>query len=535
MKASRILIPALLLALSVSARAERVLDHYDLDSLAYLSDTIVRAQVGDSQPVSTADGNCIIYDIKVLATFKGGVKVDQTFHVAGLDPFHRAPGIAGTPDSWNLPQKGDQLYLFLVPVGKTGYAMYELTNADWTILESGARLLDNDHVYAFSQYSAEKFSTDPLKKPLRAPSGFVAMTNTTYPGAQILTQKAFEVALNESLQNAVQCTKLLAAELTPQTIGAGIKFLQARPAKLKAEMATSDALSEKLIQRLADTAPLDSLAALLPGSPFGTQTQIEYALQSSRGRAYLLDQVTDTHQSNEMRQEFAFILSRAGHSYAQDFNLQEQGKLTDLQSDFATRLAKLAADNLGTDVAAPLLTGVAGCSNGSFISNKALAADLHAAAKVLAEAFPKATPLDQFRIAETLMQIDRDAYHLLLPDAGNLLTLLEPSLDFTTALKSRTLHLMCRFRGQTAGFQTNHLTLVLHPTDGAPDIELLIDSKIGETPSTFGSSASFGSRPITATLPDSLAAGKYELFLRTSSGTRVQNNGLGFTTDLPPK
>ncbi len=42
-------------AIAQRAHAERVLDHYDLDSLSYLSQTIVRAQVGDSIPFKTVD------------------------------------------------------------------------------------------------------------------------------------------------------------------------------------------------------------------------------------------------------------------------------------------------------------------------------------------------------------------------------------------------------------------------------------------------------------------------------------------------
>ena len=65
------LLVAVLLACAGHARAARVLDHYDLDSLAAMAQLIVLAEVGDATDVRTRDGDCAVWDVKVLATLSG--------------------------------------------------------------------------------------------------------------------------------------------------------------------------------------------------------------------------------------------------------------------------------------------------------------------------------------------------------------------------------------------------------------------------------------------------------------------------------
>jgi hypothetical protein len=79
-----------LLMLIAPARAERVLQHYDLDSLVFLSTAIVRVEVGDSQPFKTADGDCVVQSVKVLDVFSGPIKAGASVKVTGLDRFLRA-------------------------------------------------------------------------------------------------------------------------------------------------------------------------------------------------------------------------------------------------------------------------------------------------------------------------------------------------------------------------------------------------------------------------------------------------------------
>ncbi|HVS69945.1 MAG TPA: hypothetical protein VHQ47_01675 [Phycisphaerae bacterium] len=137
----------------------------------------------------------------------------KTFRVTGLEPFHRAPGIPGLKDSWLPLQVGDTVYLFLAPNGSVGYTKFRYAHADFTVLESGARLLANNTVYSFSQWGITR---DQLRT-FGGADGFVAMTPNTFPGAPLPTQKTFEDDLHKALAHAPAIAKLLAEPDSPTT------------------------------------------------------------------------------------------------------------------------------------------------------------------------------------------------------------------------------------------------------------------------------------------------------------------------------
>ena len=74
------------------ARAARVLEHYDLDSLVDQSKAIVRVEVGDAQPFKTADGDCVVHTATVLDAIEGPAAKATQIRIAGLDEYHQAPG-----------------------------------------------------------------------------------------------------------------------------------------------------------------------------------------------------------------------------------------------------------------------------------------------------------------------------------------------------------------------------------------------------------------------------------------------------------
>jgi hypothetical protein len=204
-----------------------VLAHYDVDSLCAMEELVVRAEAGDPMPRHTPDGDCVVYDVKVLSTLKGtAVQSGQTIRVAGLDVYKRAPGIAGAPDSWSPIRKGDIVYLFLVPKqANIGYSKYRLVDADWKVIESGARLVVGDRVYTFGQY----FPNDPPPWPNETPKadgpssqpfegyvvgGFVAMTPKTFGYAPIQSVDSFEQRTSKAVAFVADLNRQLkAAEL----------------------------------------------------------------------------------------------------------------------------------------------------------------------------------------------------------------------------------------------------------------------------------------------------------------------------------
>lgn len=172
-----------------------MLDVYDVDSLSAIATLIVKAKLGDATDVHTRDGDCAVWDVTILATVLGEAKPQSVIRVAGIEEYRKGPGIPGVPDkAYPRLTNGDVVYLFLVPRGThIGYAMYDLTNADWKVIESGARLVANDRVHSFGQYLPPGPSMGPIP-------GFVARTKQTFLDAPIPSIEAFDKQVQASLQ-----------------------------------------------------------------------------------------------------------------------------------------------------------------------------------------------------------------------------------------------------------------------------------------------------------------------------------------------
>ena len=137
-----------------SARAERVLEHYDVDSLSALATLIVKAEVGLPERVSTSDGECAIWDAKVISRLHGDkVEPGMVIRVVGIEEYRKSPGVVPVDAGFPELGGGDVVYLFLVPKDAPGgYAKYRLTDAEWKVIPSGLRLVSGKNVHAFRQY-----------------------------------------------------------------------------------------------------------------------------------------------------------------------------------------------------------------------------------------------------------------------------------------------------------------------------------------------------------------------------------------------
>ena len=224
------LLVAFSLAFAAPARAERVLDQYDVDSLSAMAKLIVKAEVGDATDVHTPDGDCAVWDVKVLSALHGDVESRSVIRVAGIEAYHKGPGIEGVDKGFPRLSKGDVVYLFLLPKGaRGGYAMYDLTDADWKVIESGARLVVKDRVHSFGQYWPPGGMTS---------AGFVARTAKTVPKAPVLSTEEFEKQVQASLAFVSDLrSKLAACSLTEAEKRA---VLAGRAEVLKRELAHSD-------------------------------------------------------------------------------------------------------------------------------------------------------------------------------------------------------------------------------------------------------------------------------------------------------
>lgn len=227
-----LLLAVVLLALTGRAHAARVLEHYDVDSLSAMAKLIVKAEVIRATEVQTRDGDCAVWDVQVLSALEGGIQPGSVIRVAGIEEYQKGPGIEGVDKGFPRLSKGDVVYLFLVPKGTpVGYAKYDLTDADWKVIESGTRLVVKDGVHSFGQYYPPGPSAGPVP-------GFVAMTEKTFPKAQRLSVGEFEKQVKASLAFVSDLrSKLAANALTEADKHA---MLAGRAEVLKRQSAHSD-------------------------------------------------------------------------------------------------------------------------------------------------------------------------------------------------------------------------------------------------------------------------------------------------------
>ncbi len=219
---------------SAGAAAERQLDKYDIESLCALSGLIVRGELGAATEVQTRDGDCAVWEVTVLSVLHGEARPGAVIRVAGVEEYRKGPGIGRTQAIRRLA-KGDVVYLFLAPKkAPIGYAKYSLTDADWKVVESGARLVAEDRVHAFAQYRAR---TEPGQL-VTGSQGFVAMTEQAFPGSPIPSAETFEKQVRDSLRFVAE----LRRKLSENKLGEPEKnaILEARPAVLKEQWAHTD-------------------------------------------------------------------------------------------------------------------------------------------------------------------------------------------------------------------------------------------------------------------------------------------------------
>jgi len=152
--------------------------------------------------------------------------------VAGIEEYKKGPGIDGVDKGFPRLSKGDVLYLFLLPKGaRGGYAKYDLTNADWKVIESGARLVAKDGVHSFGQYFPPGPSIGPVP-------GFVAMTEKTFPKSRVLSVDEFEKQVHKSLAFVSDRRSKLAANALTEADKRAV--LAKRSEVLNRELARSD-------------------------------------------------------------------------------------------------------------------------------------------------------------------------------------------------------------------------------------------------------------------------------------------------------
>lgn len=223
---------AVIFVFAPEALAARVLDIYDIDSLSALATEIVKVKLGDSKDVQTDDGDCAVWEVTVITSFKGDVKPKSVIRVVGIEEYRKHPGFEGVDKGYPRLSRGDVVYLFLAPKdAPLGYAKYRLTNADWLVIESGTRLVAKDSVHSFGQYVPPPPSAGPVP-------GFVVRTQKTSPKAPVLSIKAFEQRVQDSVRFVGELKHKLSSN--GLTEAEQLAILKSRADVLRSEVANTD-------------------------------------------------------------------------------------------------------------------------------------------------------------------------------------------------------------------------------------------------------------------------------------------------------
>jgi hypothetical protein len=358
---------------------------------------------------------------------------------------------------------------------------------------------------------------------------FVVMTDVTFPGIAAMTRESFEWRVGQAQVWLAENPRPTEAQPDPAKLDEYIRVLRDRSGVMHREMASRDEIGGWLAAKIAPLAEPKVLDELRQKAPSNVQMTLEQGLRMRRGRAYLFERIADPKEPIERRYDLARILDDAIGTYQ-----RELGEQTDPETDLATKLARLAVTELDTKIGERLLQGVVTLS---MSATRQLpggpATDPQNAIKVLLDAFPAASALGRYPIADTLMQCSPASYRKVLPGAGPLLTLIEPDSVRRSAEppRPRELRLLCRFRNQLAkDGPVAQLKLVLRPATGGAEIEVPVESKLAGMRGSFGYSFVF-----RVPVLDTVAAGRYQILYRVYEEDKPIGDGLGFEVDLPAK
>lgn len=507
------------------ADAARVRNHYDVDSLVQLSEAIVKGEVGEGTAFKTRDGDCTVYQVKVLKSFKGKLAAEATIRVAGLDEYHYATGIEGRAETTGHVGKGDVVYLFLTPTSTNrGYAMYRLTDAQWTVIESGVRMVAGQHVYAFGQGEVQRRVGNTTMTYFSAE--LRARTPDENPGLILLTVEQFEQRVAGSQRWLEEIAPVLNGTAAEERIPQYTALLREREQVLKQERGGDDMVAQAIALKLIEVARSELLEGLRRELGGRVRDVVAGGLRyRPAGRDYLLQRLEDVMQPEAVRLEWAELLAGSGWVYY--LQMRDEGKPE--HAMFATKMARLVAREPASKVSAVLLKAIGECGQDSrFRMPDLLVADLAAAASTLAPPYAGADPQTRFRIAETLLRIHRPTYDQTLPGAGPLLIWVEPKPDLVEGLEHRELRMICRFRNWIPeNGPAAQIRLVMRATDTGRETEMPVDSKLA---GLRGQGQTF---PFKEALPADLPGGRYQVFYRVYQDGKRLGDGIGFECEVP--
>jgi hypothetical protein len=511
----RLLICAALILIAVTATQTRFLainfDHYNLDSLVYLSDRIVEGEIVGARSLRVP-----VVDVRISRILLGTGQPGETITVAATDFFRRPIDNFGR----STPLvNGDRLFLFLIPA-QPAFA-FEVPG-DGSVLmpvPSGMKLVVGENVYNFVQYS----NPGPYVADLPIRDRTVSAQTVTQLRAAIAVSLKRALAWRGQFKNAPSsrdAEKLLALLRERRQTSTTFPLLQ-------------DAIVESATWRLARLGnPKLMLQVVSIGlSSRHQRSAVVAGLGTPEGREALLQRIGDSATPAVERRQLASLAAPVGLIYHQrtqidnDNNVRFTPSADTDNASYIARIVRLSATVADEEVALALLSGISSTSFSPGLPQVDL--DLAQATAELIK-FHGAANSARIRFAIESLILRRgvtDFARLQIRDTPVLsLATLDP---LETTKVPGTIFVNREETWLQAGDQLTALVLVLEAVDRSRTFVVSVEDGLRKAKPGLGLS-----RGDRFQLPPDIPHGRYRVFFRYLSGSDIVAESYSFETSL---
>ena len=320
------------------------LEHYNLDSLVYLSDRIVEGEIIGSRSLGVS-----VVDVKISRNLAGIGRPGETIAVALTDLFRKS---IGSQEKTTPLTKGDRLFLFLIPARpREGFSV----PGDGSVLmpvPSGLKLVVGGKALPFFQW--------------RNPGGYIAqlpVPGRLAPGEDVTQLRA---AIADSWKRALVWHEQFKDAPISGEAAKLLMLLRERRQTLSTFPSLQDAIVETATWRLAR---LRNPKLMLQVLSIGWSSRRQYGaviagLGTPEGREVVLQRIGDASAPIAERRELARLTASVGliyHWYAEidsGDNVRFKSSIDRDNSSYITRIVRLSATVADEEIALALLSGI---------------------------------------------------------------------------------------------------------------------------------------------------------------------------------
>lgn len=517
------LVLMMMLTLAVVPASAMNLYSYDLDSLAFMSPDIVEAKAVRS---FTGSHNLLLFEMKITAVHKGGMKVGDSVTVAAMD-FYRLAKLFESNDHEADALTGHEFFLFLVKA-KSAFAFEVPENANiYMTVPSGLKLVSSQGVKGFRQME----NPGPYRVEYENPQG-----KKSFPSLDEFREK-----LKAGIKKSDGIAERLKTLALPKDAPWVLQVLRERPHTRY--FFDRDDIGEELSVRLANSHDFDALAEAAPIKLCRECTRILMrGFGIPQGREALLKKMGDPAEPMEKRVALAKGFFGVGSNYAleisgitRDALGKETGEATPQNAAYLTRAAQVAADNeKSEELCAALVRNIGACINlhmprpvtltGDRGSKGEPSPDEEGAVTILKKLHPSTkSELLKYEIEYFMQSFNLEEYKALHSKCGPVLSIAR-RLEVLAPVPGKLIYDFDIHVLEDNEADKQHLTFVNTAT--GQRFESLVDFGVPHHP---GSGPRGGN---VVSLPKDLPHGKYHIHLEFLEGKKVVSTGYGFEMEL---